>query len=261
MPLPLVEFAEYEIFKEDFETVWAAHTTLKDKNLYTLIGMMLPRPGLYLGEASLTALWHFVSGYNTSCWYKGIEENLTPRWQLFHEFVKRKTGFYESTSGWKNMILTQCEGVEDKALDLFFTYFYEFRKGDELSAFIKTLVPKDKHDMDFNKVTDFYWYNYEELKPIMPELLTWLQDPNWPVAKPISQHLKTMLPDILSDLIPILESEDGVWKYNILNYFFIQTKSEHYIKILPIIERLAHNPTENDSKEEVDLLAKEILRG
>jgi hypothetical protein len=230
-----------------------------EKDLYTHINQIMVRPALYLGETSITALWHYINGYLSACFINDIENTLIPRWDLFHEFVKRKTNFYESTGGWKYMILTQCEGNEEQAINLFFEYFNEFLKGEELNAFIKTLVPKDKHDMDFDKITDFYWYNYAELKPIIPELLKWLQDLNYPVAKPISQHLKTMLPDIITDLIPILESEDGIWKYNILQVFFIETPSDHYLKIEELIKKLAYSPTDNDIKEEVNLLAIEIL--
>ena len=121
------------------------------------------------------------------------------------------------------MILTHYEGDEEKAIELFFEYFDEFRKGKTDAAFIKTPAPKDKHDMDFDKITDFYWYNYQELKPIIPELLVWLQDYNWPVAKPIARHLQKILPDILPELIPILKGSDGIWKYWILQIFFIET--------------------------------------
>jgi Domain of unknown function (DUF5071) len=261
LPLLLDEFKEYDIFREDFESVWAAHYGMKESNLYSLLIQMFKHPAHYLGEKSLSALWHFVNGYTSACHIKGIEEGLKPRWHLFHEFVKRKTRFGESTSGWKNMILTHCKGDEEKALDVFFDYFFEFKKGTELDQFIKKLVPKDKHDMDFDAILDFHWFYYEELKPIIPDLLTWLQDLNWPVAKPISGHLKTMLPDILTELRPILESEDGVWKYNILKVFFIDTESEHYTLIQDVIEKLAFSPSENDEKEEVNLLAQEILRG
>ncbi|MDZ7879657.1 MAG: DUF5071 domain-containing protein [Saprospiraceae bacterium] len=259
LPLPLTEFKEYEIFKEDFYDLWNKHNKVLTNDLYAHLKQMQPRPALYLGETSITALWHYVSGYTSACYFKGMEEELTPRFELFHEFAKRKTGFYESTSGWKHMILSHCEGDETKALDLFFDYFDEFLKGEELNEHLKSLVPKNKHDMDFDKVLDFHWYGYKELKPIIPELLTWLQDINWPVARPISAVLKPMLPDILPELIPILEGDDAVWKYHILQVFFIETKSEHYLKIKPLLEQLAYQPSAIDEKEEVSLLAKEIL--
>jgi hypothetical protein len=260
-PLPFEEFQEYCIFQEDFEAIWNANTQFQSTDFYKYIKAMKHRTGLYLGEYTISAMYHHLSGYDMACYHHNLQssENLTPRWGLFHEFTKRKTGFSESTGGWKYMILEHCKGDEAKALDLFFAFFDEFLTNAELKAHVKTLVPKNKFDMNFDKVLDFHWYNYTELKPIIPELLTWLQDPNWPVAKPISVHLTTMLPDIIDDLVPILESEDGIWKYNILNYFFVKTKTEHYLKIKDLLEKLAFQASENDKKEEVDVLVKAIL--
>ena len=228
-------------------------------DLYGYLDTIRKRPALYLGSLSISKLYSYINGYEAACSFKGIEDQLKPRWVLFHEFVKRKTNFYESTSGWCNMILTQCEGDEEKAVGLFFEYFDEFRNGETLAAFIRTLVPKDEHDMDFDKITDFYWYDYQELKPIIPELLVWLQDYNWPVAKPIARHLQKMLPDILPELVPILKGNDGIWKHWILQIFFIETKSEYWKNIQGTIEQLAFRPSKNDKKEEVNLLAVEIL--
>ena len=260
LPLPFDEFREYGIYKEDFDSVWNARNPILKNDLYKHFDTIRKRPALFLGGLSISKLDSYIHGYQAACSFKDIEEELNPRWHLFHEFTKRKTGFYESTSGWCNMILTQCEGDEEKAIELFFEYFDEFRKGETLAAFIKTLVPKDKHDMDFDKITDFYWYDYQELKPIIPELLTWLQDYNWPVATPIARHLQKMLPDILPELMPILEGNDSTWKYWILQIFFIETKSEYWKKIQATIEQLAFNPSENDKKDEVNLLALEILK-
>jgi hypothetical protein len=228
-------------------------------NLYEHLDQIRERPAMWIGNVSVSKLDTYILGYNACCHIKGIEENLFPSWNIFHEFVKRKTNFSESTSGWCNMILTHCAGDEEKAFAVFYEYFDEFKKGETLATFIKTLVPKHKSDWNFDKSTDFLWYGYQELKPIIPQLLEWLQDYNFPVAKPIAQHLQKMLPDIIPDLIPILNGQDAVWKYWILQIFFIETKSEYWKKIDKIIKRLALNPTDIERKEEVDILALEIL--
>jgi Domain of unknown function (DUF5071) len=258
-PMELWEFAEYEIYKEDFDSIWNINYKIIKNDLYTHLRQISTRPAMYLGENTITALWHYVSGYQSACYFKGAEEDLSPRWSLFHEFVKRKTNFAESTGGWKYMILAFCEGNEEKALDTFFKFFEDFLKGEELNVYLQNLIPKDKHDWDLEKAMDIHWYNYAELKPIIPQLLIWLQDINWPVAKPISALLKPMLPDILTELIPILQSEDGVWKYNILQVFFIETKTSYWNNIASLIIDLAKNPSEIDKKEEVDILALEII--
>ena len=258
MPLPYEEFREYGIYKEDFDTVWNANNKIVINDLYKHLKTIQHKPAMYLGNMSISKLDSYIHGYNAACYFKGIEEELEPRWHLFHEFAKRKTGFYESTGGWCYMILSQCDGDEEKAINLFFEYFDEFLNGEELTNFIQTLVPKHKSDWDFDKATNILWYKYKEIKPIIPQLLTWLQDINWPVAKPISAYLQPMLPDILEELKPILLGEDDVWKYNILNAFFVKPQSSYWKMIAPIIERMTFNPTENETKEEVDRLAMEI---
>ena len=259
LPLPLDEFREYGIYKEDFDSVWKTHNNGIKNNLYEHLKRIEPRPAMYLGGCNISKLSSYIDGYRSACDMKGIEEKLEPRWELFQEFTKRKTGFYESTGGWCHMILTHCNDDEEKALTVFFEFFNEFLTGNELNNFIQTLVPKDKSDWNFDKGCDINWYGYKELKPIIPQLLIWLQECNWPVARPISEILARMMPDILEELKPILEGDDSIWKYNILNIFFIQTKSEYWRLIKETIEDLAYNPSENDAKEEVNLLAKQIL--
>lgn len=46
---------------------------------------------------------------------------------------------------------------------------------------LENLIPKDKHDINAIKNLDHYSYN--EIKPICINLLEWIQDINWPVAK------------------------------------------------------------------------------
>lgn len=49
---------------------------------------------------------------------------------------------------------------------------------------IKSLIPKDKFDIETAKKLSNY--SFEEIQPIVPYLLEWLQDWNWPVSKTIA---------------------------------------------------------------------------
>jgi hypothetical protein len=69
-----------------------------------LLDLIREKPTLYLGEHSLTGLWHFLGGYRTAELDHGIDDVI----QLpkdFHEWVAYRLHFYESTSGWRRMIL------------------------------------------------------------------------------------------------------------------------------------------------------------
>jgi hypothetical protein len=97
------------------------------ENLYALITQIRLRPGLFLDEENVSDLYYFISGYTQACAVNGIDENETPPFSEFHEFVRRKTNFYESTSGWKNMLLSFNGNNEAKALAMFFILFEEFK--------------------------------------------------------------------------------------------------------------------------------------
>lgn len=96
------------------------------KSLYELIDLIRTRPAMFIGSASITALQNFINGYTYACYVKDIEENERPPWGDFHEFVRARTGFYESTSGWCDMILDVNDRDEAKALAGFCVLFDAF---------------------------------------------------------------------------------------------------------------------------------------
>ncbi len=119
---------------------------------------------------------------------------------------------------------------------------------------IQDLVPKHKGD---NETADkLKSYSYDQIKPIIPDLLTWMQDMNWPVARPVSDYLETITDDIGSELVKILQGDDEVWKYWIIGRFGSLTKDE---SVLNEIRRIAFHPTKAEIVDEVDERAREIL--
>lgn len=52
---------------------------------------------------------------------------------------------------------------------------------------LNDLLPKDKFDID--KVEKLKGLNRGELIPLLPELLKWIQDMNWPIAPKIAKLL------------------------------------------------------------------------
>lgn len=120
---------------------------------------------------------------------------------------------------------------------------------------IQDLIPKNKGDL--STAEKLKNYSYDDLKEIIPNLLEWLQDLNWPVAKPVSEYLESIHDKMTTELLTILKSnEDEVWKYWIITIFGPITES-------PIIKneiiRIAASPTKNEMIEEVDEVAKEIV--
>ncbi|TPG41554.1 DUF5071 domain-containing protein [Flavobacterium pectinovorum] len=119
---------------------------------------------------------------------------------------------------------------------------------------IKTLIPKDK--FDFETVEKLKNYSFEEIEPIIPDLLKWLQDINWPISRPIAEFLIPFSEKISSEILKILKSEDQVWKYWILIIFGEIIKDK---MVLHEIKRIAKDPTKDEIDEEVFEIAKEII--
>lgn len=119
---------------------------------------------------------------------------------------------------------------------------------------IKSLIPKDKFDIETAKKLSNY--SFEEIQPIVPYLLEWLQDWNWPVSKTIAGFLIPFSENISFQLVQILQGKDEMWKYWVLAVFGNIVKDELFLNE---IKRIAQNPTYEEVNAEVSELAKEII--
>ncbi|MEH2296042.1 hypothetical protein [Nostoc sp.] len=114
------------------------------KNIYELLEMMRPRPGMYLGQRSLTALRGFIDGYDLASWESGILlEEETPPFRQFHDWIARYYKWNESTAGWKNIILREV-GDEAKACDVFFELIELFKQRFPVVKYRVFLNPNHK---------------------------------------------------------------------------------------------------------------------
>ncbi|WP_281227073.1 DUF5071 domain-containing protein [Flavobacterium aquiphilum] len=117
---------------------------------------------------------------------------------------------------------------------------------------IENLIPKDKFDIETaEKLKN---YSFEEIKPIIPNLLEWLQDLNWPVSQLIADFLIPYSENIAFEIFKILQGRDEMWKYWILLIFGKIIKNELVIKE---VNRIVLNPTFEEIDAAVYELAKE----
>ncbi|RPD40136.1 DUF5071 domain-containing protein [Chitinophaga barathri] len=123
---------------------------------------------------------------------------------------------------------------------------------------MKNFIPKAKDDHEATEV--LRTMAWEDIYPYAGELLTWLQDMNWPVGIEARDILLPHVDSIQEHIIEILRGNDGMWKYWIL-YSLIDYADETHIgpDLLQEIKRIAGDPTEGDKREEIDEAAKEIL--
>ncbi|WP_295082263.1 DUF5071 domain-containing protein [Ruminococcus sp.] len=125
---------------------------------------------------------------------------------------------------------------------------------------IRALVPKDKYDItvisELKKLSD------TEIEPIIPGLLEWIQDMDWPVAgdtaEILSVHSKVTALFIPKLLRP--EQTDDIWKFNIITYLLKRNRSfSENALITAEVERIAVSPTKGEQLEDVDKAAKSYL--
>jgi hypothetical protein len=90
-----------------------------------LLDVIRERPAMYLGELSLSALCHFLNGYEMSLWVHGVQEK-PPLPRDFPNWVADRLHFSENRSGYKNMILERMPN-EAMALSFFFELLDEYR--------------------------------------------------------------------------------------------------------------------------------------
>ena len=86
------------------------------------------RPAMYTGENTLRSICHFLSGYSFALDRHGVSTDndplILPR--EFHDWVAYRLHFYESTSGWCNMIC-QRTSTDQEAIDRFSQLLDDFQ--------------------------------------------------------------------------------------------------------------------------------------
>jgi hypothetical protein len=108
-------------------------TKINQEYLNDLLQRIKQRPGMYLGQASITRLRMLLMGYSMARGELGLP--LTEQEKQFAQFQKWIQQKYEinTTQGWDSIILSQVKD-EKLALDLFFDLLQEFHlaKGNYL---------------------------------------------------------------------------------------------------------------------------------
>ena len=89
----------------------------------------------------------------------------------------------------------------------------------------KDFLPKNKFDQQ--SLFGIDELSNEEIQPIIYELLTWLQDYNWPVADEVLQVLRKREILVFPYLADILAGDDIMWKIWIMELLIPTLTTEH----------------------------------
>jgi len=99
--------------------------------IYDIMDGVRERPALFMGSKSITALKNFLDGAVYTSHILGIDDGynyFSPiPFRFFNDYVAQYYNYFESTSGWMNMILYKNNGEEKVSFDTFYTLLDNFR--------------------------------------------------------------------------------------------------------------------------------------
>ena len=122
---------------------------------------------------------------------------------------------------------------------------------------LKACVPKDKFDEA--AVAAAQAAGFPALNPVLPNLLEWLQDINWPVARGLVPVLAGAGPEIVPHIRVVLAGDDGMWKSVLIGWLIGELDPGVRALLMDDLVRLAEAPTHDDKYEDVDEYAQDLL--
>jgi hypothetical protein len=121
----------------------------------------------------------------------------------------------------------------------------------------RELLPRDKHDV--GNARSVVALGYPTVAPVLPDLLEWLKDCNWPVSHPIGDFLAT-LPEQMAPLIwKVLRSDDYIWKYWCIARLISSMSPDIAEQFRAELTRLAQEPTPKELTEVLNKVSQEAL--
>lgn len=121
----------------------------------------------------------------------------------------------------------------------------------------RELLPADKRDVE--RARAVVALGYPAVAPLLPDLLRWLQDCNWPVSRPIGDFLAT-LPEQMAPLIrDVLRGDDDIWKYWCIVRLISAMPPDIAEQFRAELTRLGNEPTPAERSEELNEVAQEAL--
>ena len=119
-------------------------------------------------------------------------------------------------------------------------------------------LPRDKHDSE--RVNQLKNLSREELVLLLPGLMEWIQDMNWPIAEEVAELLLTYPDEIVPLIKDVLVTNDDIWKYWCLIKLVKKLPKDLKVQLKGDLIRLVESPTAGEKLEELDEISVEILQ-
>jgi hypothetical protein len=110
---------------------------IKDKKggdmvlIYDILDGVRERPELFMGSKTITVLKNFLAGAVYTSHILGMDDGCNEfspiPFRFINDYVAYFYNYFESTSGWMNMILNKNNGEETASFDIFYTLLDNFR--------------------------------------------------------------------------------------------------------------------------------------
>lgn len=124
---------------------------------------------------------------------------------------------------------------------------------------IRHLIPRSKSDVDL--VPMIAEAGYPAIEPILHELMRWTADQSWPICTPLINYLVTLGAPMVEPIRRVLRGTDAGHKYMCLDTLVRLLPPDARAQLREEIRRLDETSNDEDRREEVDVLAREILAG
>jgi uncharacterized protein DUF5071 len=121
-------------------------------------------------------------------------------------------------------------------------------------------LPRIAHKSDWVTAKAIVALGWPTVQPLIPHLLEWTQDGNWPVAHVLSPFLASIGKYILPEIRAVLnQTDDAEWKWFCIWDIIRLMDRATAMELRPELERLAYRPSTRDKGGEVDQITREVL--
>ena len=127
-----------------------------------------------------------------------------------------------------------------------------------MSPNLSALLPRDKFDLE--RAEAVVEAGYPAVEPLLPELIEWIKDANWPVARVLAPFLAGIGSPLRSHVAQVLQATDDTWKYWVIE-LVVRKSADLRAGLREELERIAFHPGKGEVSEDLPGLAKTLLNG
>lgn len=122
---------------------------------------------------------------------------------------------------------------------------------------LRDLLPH--HKQDCRRAEALVSLGYPAVAPVLPELMTWIQDMNWPVAyMVVAPFLRSIGAPLIPEIRRVLQTDDETWKYWVLNDL-VRDSREVAFELEQTLSELANREPKDEAEAALQEIAREIL--